>query len=183
MCQKGSKCKILDSLHQEIWTFSVKVRYYHKQVGWKQILSTCETHQIFSCHSNMYSVYFIFIFFFSELSSKLQDTLEQIEEQLDIALSKTCSKFDVAHYEKVQMAYTLLGKRQVDSQYPLLIRSIYHPIMSDFFQRTQTFCTSKLTYGICDKLIYVSVLFKRFRNIHCWANLWQAEYVLFWTSW
>ncbi|XP_060572099.1 syndetin-like isoform X2 [Ruditapes philippinarum] len=48
----------------------------------------------------------------SELSSKLQDTLELIEEHLDIALSKTCSLFDVAHYEKVQMAYTLLGKRQ-----------------------------------------------------------------------
>ena len=49
----------------------------------------------------------------SELSSKLQDTLELIEEQLDFALSKTCTKFDKAHYEKLQMAYTLLGKRQV----------------------------------------------------------------------
>ena len=49
----------------------------------------------------------------SELSSKLQDTLEMIEEQLDVALSKTCSGFDVAHYEKVQSAYRLLGKTQV----------------------------------------------------------------------
>ncbi|XP_067655152.1 syndetin-like [Haliotis asinina] len=48
----------------------------------------------------------------SELSSKLQDTLEMIEEQLDVALSKTCSSFDVIHYEKVQMAYRLLGKTQ-----------------------------------------------------------------------
>ncbi|XP_071803209.1 syndetin-like isoform X1 [Asterias amurensis] len=48
----------------------------------------------------------------SELSSKLQDTLEMIEEQLDQALSKTCSNFDVKHYEKVQTAYTLLGKTQ-----------------------------------------------------------------------
>lgn len=48
----------------------------------------------------------------SELSSKLQDTLELIEEQLDFALSKTCTKFDKIHYEKLQMAYTLLGKRQ-----------------------------------------------------------------------
>ncbi|XP_076450690.1 syndetin-like [Babylonia areolata] len=48
----------------------------------------------------------------SELSSKLQDTLEMIEEQLDVALSKTCSGFDVAHYEKVQNAYRLLGKTQ-----------------------------------------------------------------------
>ncbi|KAL8602932.1 hypothetical protein ACOMHN_057242 [Nucella lapillus] len=48
----------------------------------------------------------------SELSSKLQDTLEMIEEQLDVALSKTCSGFDVVHYEKVQNAYRLLGKTQ-----------------------------------------------------------------------
>ncbi|XP_015231998.1 PREDICTED: syndetin isoform X1 [Cyprinodon variegatus] len=48
----------------------------------------------------------------SELNSKLQDTLEQIEEQLDVALSKTCKHFDVLHYTKVQKAYTLLGKTQ-----------------------------------------------------------------------
>lgn len=48
----------------------------------------------------------------SELNSKLQDTLEQIEEQLDVALSKTCKNFDVAHYTKVQLAYKLLGKTQ-----------------------------------------------------------------------
>ncbi|XP_074658828.1 syndetin-like isoform X2 [Tubulanus polymorphus] len=48
----------------------------------------------------------------SELSSKLQDTLEMIEEQLDVALSKTCNNFDTHHYEKVQTAYCLLGKTQ-----------------------------------------------------------------------
>uniref|UniRef100_A0A672IR53 VPS50 EARP/GARPII complex subunit n=1 Tax=Salarias fasciatus TaxID=181472 RepID=A0A672IR53_SALFA len=48
----------------------------------------------------------------SELNSKLQDTLEQIEEQLDVALSKTCKHFDVSHYTKVQLAYSLLGKTQ-----------------------------------------------------------------------
>lgn len=51
--------------------------------------------------------------YFSELNSKLQDTLEMIEEQLDVALSKTCNNFDVGHYEKVQTAYRLLGKTQV----------------------------------------------------------------------
>lgn len=51
--------------------------------------------------------------FSSELSSKLQDTLEMIEEQLDVALSKTCNNFDTKHYEKVQTAYRLLGKTQV----------------------------------------------------------------------
>lgn len=50
---------------------------------------------------------------FSELNSKLQDTLVMIEEQIDVALSKTCSHFDEIHYEKVQTAYRLLGKTQV----------------------------------------------------------------------
>ncbi|XP_033847411.1 syndetin [Periophthalmus magnuspinnatus] len=49
----------------------------------------------------------------SELNSKLQDTLEQIEEQLDVALSKTCKHFEVVHYTKVQRAYSLLGKTQM----------------------------------------------------------------------
>ncbi|XP_062608119.1 syndetin-like isoform X1 [Saccostrea cucullata] len=48
----------------------------------------------------------------SELNSKLQDTLVMIEEQIDVALSKTCSNFDKTHYEKVQTAYKLLGKTQ-----------------------------------------------------------------------
>lgn len=48
----------------------------------------------------------------SELNSKLQDTLVMIEEQLDVALSKTCSNFDIVHYEKVQKAYKLLNKTQ-----------------------------------------------------------------------
>ncbi|XP_022337065.2 syndetin-like isoform X3 [Crassostrea virginica] len=48
----------------------------------------------------------------SELNSKLQDTLVMIEEQIDVALSKTCSHFDEIHYEKVQTAYRLLGKTQ-----------------------------------------------------------------------
>ncbi|XP_010149137.1 PREDICTED: coiled-coil domain-containing protein 132, partial [Eurypyga helias] len=47
-----------------------------------------------------------------ELNSKLQDTLEQIEEQLDVALSKICKNFDINHYTKVQQAYRLLGKTQ-----------------------------------------------------------------------
>ncbi|XP_034375196.1 syndetin isoform X1 [Arvicanthis niloticus] len=48
----------------------------------------------------------------SELNSKLQDTLEQTEEQLDVALSKICKNFDINHYTKVQQAYRLLGKTQ-----------------------------------------------------------------------
>ena len=36
-----------------------------------------------------------------------------IEEQLDVALSKTCTGFDEVHYQKVQRAYSQLGKTQV----------------------------------------------------------------------
>uniref|UniRef100_A0A2R5LDX3 Coiled-coil domain-containing protein n=1 Tax=Ornithodoros turicata TaxID=34597 RepID=A0A2R5LDX3_9ACAR len=49
----------------------------------------------------------------SELSSKLQDTLEMTDEQLDVALSKICTKFDKCKYEKLQAAYELLGKTQI----------------------------------------------------------------------
>lgn len=35
------------------------------------------------------------------------------QEQLDVALSKTCKHFDDLHYTKVQLAYSLLGKTQV----------------------------------------------------------------------
>ncbi|XP_076349286.1 vacuolar protein sorting 50 isoform X2 [Tachypleus tridentatus] len=48
----------------------------------------------------------------SELSSKLQDTLEMMEEKLDVALSKVCTNFNTTHYEKLQAAYRLLGKTQ-----------------------------------------------------------------------
>ncbi|KAG7281344.1 hypothetical protein CRUP_023495 [Coryphaenoides rupestris] len=41
----------------------------------------------------------------SELNSKLQDTLEQIEEQLDVALSKTCKHFDTA-MDQLHMHFT-----------------------------------------------------------------------------
>ena len=49
------------------------------------------------------------------MSSKLQDTLELIEESLDVALSRTATSFDEDHYSKVQLAYQLLGKTQVIS--------------------------------------------------------------------
>lgn len=39
----------------------------------------------------------------------------RLQEQLDVALSKTCKHFDVLHYNKVQLAYTLLGKTQVSA--------------------------------------------------------------------
>lgn len=40
-----------------------------------------------------------------------------VQEQLDVALSKTCKHFDVSHYTKVQLAYKLLGKTQVSHRH------------------------------------------------------------------
>lgn len=49
----------------------------------------------------------------SELNSKLQDTLEQIEEQLDVALSKICKNFDINHYTKVMKLTGFLEKHRL----------------------------------------------------------------------
>lgn len=56
----------------------------------------------------LFSLSLTFSSFFSLLS-----TYFWLQEQLDVALSKTCKHFDVSHYTKVQLAYTLLGKTQV----------------------------------------------------------------------
>lgn len=48
----------------------------------------------------------------SELSTKLQDTLEVAEEQLDQGLARVAANFNVRSYEKLQTAYGLLGKTQ-----------------------------------------------------------------------
>ena len=54
----------------------------------------------------------MYVDIFSDLSTKLQDTLELIEESLDVALSRTCHSFDPDLYLKVQAGYTMLGKTQ-----------------------------------------------------------------------
>ncbi|XP_077513179.1 vacuolar protein sorting 50 isoform X2 [Amblyomma americanum] len=48
-----------------------------------------------------------------ELSAKLQETLEMTEEQLDVALSRLCVRFDHDHYGRLDAAYRLLGKTQM----------------------------------------------------------------------
>ena len=68
----------------------------------------------------------MYCLFFSELSSKLQDTLEMIEESLDVALSKTANSFDEEHYSKVQIAYQLLGKTHVSEIVNILLVTYYY---------------------------------------------------------
>jgi len=72
-----------------------------------------------------------------DLTSKLQDTLEQIEEQIDVALSSTCNQFDVDLYKKLQNSYKMLGKSQaaVDQLLMHYTNSIHitaHRVVSSF---------------------------------------------------
>lgn len=47
----------------------------------------------------------------AQLSSRLKDTLEMAEEQLDAGVARTCRSFDEQLYCKLQLAFGLLGKR------------------------------------------------------------------------
>ncbi|KXJ15287.1 syndetin isoform X2 [Exaiptasia diaphana] len=61
----------------------------------------------------------------SELSSNLQETLIDIEKQLDIALVRICNEFDPAYYERLQTGYRYLGKTQI-SMDQLIIHFMNH---------------------------------------------------------
>jgi len=50
------------------------------------------------------------ILFFRDLSTKLQDTLDFIEESIDVTLAKLCSHFNPHTYQRLLNAYRLLGK-------------------------------------------------------------------------
>ncbi|XP_034949710.1 syndetin [Chelonus insularis] len=47
------------------------------------------------------------------LNGKLQDTLEQAEETLDVTLSRICQQFNEKTYCSIHQAYKLLGKTQI----------------------------------------------------------------------
>ena len=47
-----------------------------------------------------------------QLASKLQDTLEMMEERLDVALAKVCVDFTPTLYDRLSVAFALLGKTQ-----------------------------------------------------------------------
>lgn len=49
----------------------------------------------------------------SELSSNLQETLIDIEKQLDVALGKICKNFNPVNYERLLTAYKYLGKTEI----------------------------------------------------------------------
>lgn len=47
----------------------------------------------------------------SQLSSKLQETIEIAEEQLDNGLSKSCQQFDPSLYQQLLLAFVAIGKQ------------------------------------------------------------------------
>jgi hypothetical protein len=49
-------------------------------------------------------------FCFRDLSTKLQDTLDFIEESVDVTLAKLCSNFNPHTYQRLLNAYHLLKK-------------------------------------------------------------------------
>ena len=49
----------------------------------------------------------------SQLSSKLNDTLVMIEEQLDRALASICVSFQPNVYHKIQLAYKSIGNQSL----------------------------------------------------------------------
>ncbi|KAI4455060.1 hypothetical protein MML48_9g00009008 [Holotrichia oblita] len=66
------------------------------------------------------------------LTNKLQETLEYTEQQLDRVLAQICYYFDSSKYNKLQMAYKLLGKTQiaVDHLHMHYISAIYNTALN-----------------------------------------------------
>uniref|UniRef100_A0A8C7GKZ1 VPS50 subunit of EARP/GARPII complex n=1 Tax=Oncorhynchus kisutch TaxID=8019 RepID=A0A8C7GKZ1_ONCKI len=113
----------------------------------------------------------------SPLNSKLQDTLEQIEEQLDVALSKTCKHFDVSHYTRVQLAYTVLGKSQtamdqVHMHFSQAIHNTVFQVVLGYFQKMQyrDLCTVRIYFpclsDLCKALWEVMLSYHRTMQWH-----------------
>lgn len=66
------------------------------------------------------------------MSSKLQDTLVMIEEQLDVALSNMCQHFNEQQYASIQSAYEMLNKVQtaMDQLHMHFANTIHHKVFA-----------------------------------------------------
>jgi hypothetical protein len=64
----------------------------------------------FSGWTEIHVTHEISLYFFRDLSTKLQDTLDFIEESIDVTLAKLCSHFNPHTYQRLLNAYRLLGK-------------------------------------------------------------------------
>uniref|UniRef100_H2YKF8 Syndetin C-terminal domain-containing protein n=1 Tax=Ciona savignyi TaxID=51511 RepID=H2YKF8_CIOSA len=119
-----------------------------------------------------------------DLSAKLQDTLELIEEQIDVALSRTCRMFDSTLYSKLQQGYQLLGKTQsaVDQllmHYTACIHNTAFQVLFGFAQlnKSENNLQKKQYKDICsliDQDFYIPCLLELCKGLwaimHCYHN-------------
>ncbi|XP_077554046.1 vacuolar protein sorting 50 [Haemaphysalis longicornis] len=89
----------------------------------------------------------------SELSAKLQETLEMTEEQLDMALSRLCVRFDRDHYGRLDAAYRLLGKTQMAAHQLLMHYSSAVQSQSVAVVRRHAQAGDKAQYGDLCQLV------------------------------
>lgn len=96
-----------------------------------------------------------------ELDSKLNDTLELIGEQVDIALSKICLSFNTNTYAKLQESYKLMGRFETAADQLLMhfcsaINYEAHYIVSSYltqYTNTNKSGTEKPTSEHCEALV------------------------------
>lgn len=88
----------------------------------------------------------------AQLSSRLQDTMELAEEQLDVGLSKSCKEFDPCLYGKLQLAFALLGKQSAAlDQLNLHFASGLHQQTLDLLKKYAELSHVKLNSGDTDR--------------------------------
>lgn len=90
----------------------------------------------------------------AQLSSRLQDTMELAEEQLDVGLSKSCKEFDPCLYGKLQLAFALLGKQSTAlDQLNLHFASGLHQQTLDLLKKYAELSHVKLNSGDADRRV------------------------------
>uniref|UniRef100_A0A669BV65 VPS50 EARP/GARPII complex subunit n=1 Tax=Oreochromis niloticus TaxID=8128 RepID=A0A669BV65_ORENI len=112
---------LLTGLLKSLRTIKTLVKLTHMEEDYPGAIQLClecqKAASTFKHYSCIRTIIPLFLFFppfplTLALFSSLSSAYFWLQEQLDVALSKTCKHFDVSHYTKVQLAYTLLGKTQ-----------------------------------------------------------------------
>jgi hypothetical protein len=102
----------LSKISQQIQKLLVEMDYTAAIQLLLQHQHTAQTYKQFKC--------------VSDISLRLQDTLDMAEEQLDVGLEKCCTHFDAVLYSKLYHATLLLGKQDVIDQLNLHMTSSLH---------------------------------------------------------
>uniref|UniRef100_A0A3Q4GSU3 VPS50 EARP/GARPII complex subunit n=1 Tax=Neolamprologus brichardi TaxID=32507 RepID=A0A3Q4GSU3_NEOBR len=108
--------QLLTGLLKSLRTIKTLVKLTHMEEDYPGAIQLCLECQKASTSRLIEMIIPLFLFPPFPLTLALFPSLSSayfwLQEQLDVALSKTCKHFDVSHYTKVQLAYTLLGKTQ-----------------------------------------------------------------------